>query len=96
LIQLAGGIPITTGSTTVSQISLEKLVAADPQLILLGDAAYGATPAAVKQRPGWGGITAVKNDAIRAVDDIVITRPGPRLADGLLDLARAIHPELGL
>ena len=96
LIQLAGGDPITTGSTTVFQISLEKLVAADPEIILLGDAAYGATPEAVKQRPGWQGMTAVKNDAIRAVDDIVITRPGPRLADGLLALARAIHPDLGL
>jgi len=25
-----------------------------------------------------------------------VTRPGPRLADGLLLLANAIHPELGL
>jgi iron complex transport system substrate-binding protein len=96
MIQLAGGDPITTGSTTVFQISLEKLVAADPELILLGDAAYGATPEAVTQRPGWGRMTAVKNGAIRAVDDIVITRPGPRLGDGLLDLARAIHPDLGI
>jgi iron complex transport system substrate-binding protein len=96
MIQLAGGDPITTGSTTVFQISLEKLVAADPEIILLGDAAYGATPEAVKQRPGWGGMTAVKKGAIYPVDDIVITRPGPRLAEGLLALARAIHPELGL
>jgi ABC-type Fe3+-hydroxamate transport system substrate-binding protein len=37
----------------------------------------------------------VKNDRIVAVDDIVITRPGPRLADGLYALIVAIHPELG-
>jgi iron complex transport system substrate-binding protein len=96
LIELAGGDPITTGSTTVFQISLERLVAADPEVILLGDAAYGVTPEAVKQRPGWSGMTAVKNDAIRPVDDLVISRPGPRLADGLLSLARAMHPDLGI
>ena len=32
----------------------------------------------------------------RPVDDVPITRPGPRLAQGLASLARAIHPELEL
>jgi iron complex transport system substrate-binding protein len=96
VITLAGGTPITTGSTTVFEISLERLVAADPEVILLGDTAYGATPAVVAARPGWGGMTAVKRGAIYPVDDIVVTRPGPRLAEGLLDVARAIHPDLGL
>ena len=30
----------------------------------------------------------------RPVDDIVITRPGPRLVQGLYDLVAAIHPGL--
>lgn len=94
MIELAGGDPITTGSPTVFQISLERLVAADPEVIVLGDAAYGVTPELVAARPGWGGMTAVRDGAIRPVDDIVVTRPGPRLADGLLALARAIHPEI--
>ena len=67
-----------------------------PQVILLGDAAYGATKEAVGKRAGWGGMTAVKNGAIFPVDDIVITRPGPRLAEGLKALMQAIHPELVL
>jgi iron complex transport system substrate-binding protein len=96
VISLAGGDPITTGSTTVFQISLERLVAADPEVILLGDAAYGVTPEIVAARPGWGGMTAVRMKAIYPVDDIVVTRPGPRLADGILAVARAIHPDLGL
>jgi iron complex transport system substrate-binding protein len=82
------------GGNTSYQISLEALVAADPEVILLGDGAYGATADAVKKRAGWGGMTAVKTGAIFPVDDIVITRPGPRLADGLYALVRAIHPEL--
>ena len=95
-IDKAGGTPITTGSTTDFAIPLEKLIAADPELILLGDAAYGVTAAQVKARPGWKVMTAVKADAIRPVDDIIITRPGPRIVEGLRALAMAIHPDLVL
>ncbi len=96
MITLAAGTPITTGSTTDSAIPIEKLIAADPELILLGDAAYGVTPAQVKARPGWKVMTAVKTGAIRPVDDIIITRPGPRLVEGLRSLAMAIHPDIVL
>ena len=82
------------GGNASYSISLEELVAADPEVILLGDAAYGATADAVKARAGWGGMTAVKNGRIVAVDDIVITRPGPRIVDGLLALILAIHPDV--
>jgi iron complex transport system substrate-binding protein len=93
MIKLAGGQPITTGSTTVAAIPLERLVSADPEVIVLGDAAYGVKAADLAKRPGWSGMTAVRTGAIRPVDDIVITRPGPRLVEGLRALARAIHPE---
>ncbi|HEY6056660.1 MAG TPA: ABC transporter substrate-binding protein [Candidatus Limnocylindrales bacterium] len=96
MVRLAGGTPITTGSTTVFSIPLEKLVAADPEVIVLGDANYGATPEIVAGRPGWGGIAAVRSAAIRPVDDVVVTRPGPRLPAGLRSLALAIHPDLSL
>lgn len=93
MIELAGGQPITTGSTTSFEIPLETLVTADPEVILLGDAAYGVTADAVGARPGWNVMTAVKDGQIRPVDDVVITRPGPRLVEGLKLLAVAIHPE---
>lgn len=93
MITLAGGDAITTGSPTDFAISLETLITADPEIILLGDAAYGVTPEAVADRPGWDVMTAVKDGAIRGVNDLIITRPGPRLVDGLRELALAIHPE---
>ena len=96
MVRLAGGDPITTGSTTVFSISLEKLVAADPQVIVLGDANYGTTAKDVAARPGWGRMTAVKTGAIRPVNDTVVTRPGPRLVEGLRALALAIHPDATL
>lgn len=95
LIDLAGGDPIT-GDAVTTAIQLEDLVAADPELILLGDAAYdpSITAGSVAERPGWGGMTAVVEGAVRPMPaDLLITRPGPRIVDGLEALARAIHPE---
>jgi iron complex transport system substrate-binding protein len=95
MITLAGGEPVVGDATGV--IQPEDLVKADPQLILLGDAAYdpSITAATVAARSGWGEITAVEQAAITPMpDDLIITRPGPRIVDGLAALAAAIHPEL--
>ena len=91
LMKRAGADPITTDSSYV--ISLEKVIAADPAVILLGDGGY-TKPADVIARPGWSGIKAVVDKAIFAVDDTLITRPGPRLVDGLKALIAALHPEV--
>jgi iron complex transport system substrate-binding protein len=94
MVELAGGQPVTTGSATNWEMSVERLVAEDPEIILLADANYGVTAEEVTGRSGWQGITAVREGAIHPVDDIVVTRPGPRLTDGLLELVSAIHPDL--
>ena len=97
MIEIAGGEPITTGSREAFEIPLERLIAADPELILLADAPYGVTPEQVAARPGWDVMTAVRTEgAIRPIDDQTITRPGPRLFLGLQLLARTIHPELDI
>jgi iron complex transport system substrate-binding protein len=96
MIELAGGEPLTSGQDGVYQIEAEKILAFDPEVILLGDAAYGVTPDQVAERPGWDVLTAVKNGDVRPIDDVIVTRPGPRLADGIRALALAIHPDLVL
>jgi len=101
LISLAGGDPVT-GDAQSGAIQLEDLIAADPQLILLGDASYDPTLAtrdkalaAVRGRSGWSQISAVQaGKVVPFTDDVVTTRPGPRIVDGLEALAHAIHPEL--
>ena len=95
LIETAGGEPIT-GDALSTSIELEDLVAADPELILLGDATYDPTitPETVAARPGWDQMTAVHHGDIRVVtEDVVITRPGPRIVEGLEALAGHIHPD---
>jgi cobalamin transport system substrate-binding protein len=96
MIRLAGGDPITTGSPNKFDIPAERLLKADPEVILLGDAAYGVTAAQVAARPGWKTMTAVARNAIKPIDDIVVTRPGPRIVDGLRALLEALHPELAV
>ncbi len=96
MVKLAGGDPITTSDPAAFSISLEELVNADPQVIVLGDAAYGSCPDVVAQRPGWKKMTAVKDGALRPVYDTIVTRPGPRIGDGLAALALAIHPDAAI
>jgi cobalamin transport system substrate-binding protein len=93
MIQLAGAEPVTTGSKDKFDISVERLISEDPEVILLADAQFGVTADAVAARPGWNVMTAVKNNDIRPIDDQTVTRPGPRLAQGLALLASTIHPD---
>jgi len=96
MVELAGGSPVTSGSADNFEIPLERLIAADPEVIILGDAAFGTTADAVAKRPGWGVMTAARAGAVRVADDKLITRPGPRLAQGLRSLILAIHPGAAL
>jgi len=93
MIELAGGDPITTGSPHKFDISIERLIEQNPELILLADAPFGVTVEQVTARPGWDAMTAVKDGQIRPIDDRTVTRPGPRLFLGLQLLASTIHPE---
>lgn len=96
MIRIAGGEPLTSGTPGVYQIQPESIIAFDPEVILLGDAAYGVTPEQVAARAGWDVISAVRTGDVRPIDDVIVTRPGPRLADGIRALALAIHPDLEL
>ena len=95
LIQRAGGVNVGSNlSSQFAQMSLEQLVVANPAIIILGDSAYGTTADSLKQRPGWEGLDAVRNGQIFPFDDNLISRPGPRLVDGLEALAKLLHPDL--
>lgn len=95
LITRAGGVNIGAGlEGQWAQISLEQLVVANPDIIILGDAAYGETPEKVATRPAWDTLTAIQTGQVFAFDDNLVSRPGPRLVDGLEALAKLLHPEL--
>jgi iron complex transport system substrate-binding protein len=52
------------------------------------------TPEQVAARAGWEGLTAVIEGRVLPFNDDLVSRPGPRLVDGLEELAKLIHPEL--
>lgn len=95
LIRAAGGENAAAGLTSAwAQISIEELLVQDPDIILLGDSIYGMTPDQVAARSGWDGLSAIEEGRIYEFNDDLVSRPGPRLVDGLEELARLIHPEL--
>ncbi len=95
LITMAGGVNLgASAEMEWAQFSTEEIIAQDPEIIILGDANYGVTVESVEERPGWGVMTAVKEGAIYPIDDTLVSRPGPRIVDGLEELARIIHPEI--
>jgi iron complex transport system substrate-binding protein len=95
LIVLAGGVNVfANASSPYAQVGAEQVVAANPDLIILSDFAYGITIESVKARAGWNAISAVKNDKIFPIDDNLVSRPGPRVVDGLEATLKLVHPEL--
>lgn len=94
LITLAGGENIVKVSQAYLQISLEEIVASDPEIIILGDYPFVA-PEDVISRPGaWQELTAVENEVIYFINPDLTSRPGPRIVVGLEEIAKIIHPEL--
>ena len=95
LINMAGGKNVgATLEDQYGQISIEELLVQNPDIILLGDSAYGVTPESVGQRSGWKTLGAVQNGKVYPFNDDLVSRPGPRLVDGLEALAAIIHPDL--
>jgi iron complex transport system substrate-binding protein len=96
LIDLAGGENVAGDADTPwPQLSVEAIILRDPDVIILADHNYGQTTEMVKERPGWEDIRAVKEgNIIEITNDDIVSRPGPRLIDGLEFLARALHPDL--
>jgi len=78
------------------QLSLEEIVNADPEIIILPAKHEKAftSPETRMGHPVWQGTTAVKEGKIFIIDDDRVSRSGPRIVQGLEELARIIHPEL--
>jgi iron complex transport system substrate-binding protein len=77
-----------------SQLTQEAIITANPEVIILADAEFGQTPEVVAARPGWNAIAAVMNGRVYAIDEDIVSRPGPRIVDGLEELSTLIYPEI--
>lgn len=77
---------VPTGVGEFPRIDPERVIASDPDAIVLLDAPFGESLASVAARPGWADLTAIQNGAVieatQAQVDL-LTRAGPRVADAL-------------
>ena len=96
LINSAGGVNFGADlSGEWVQVSVEALLERQPDVIVLGDYTYGGvTPEQLRARAGWDALNAVQQDRVFIFDDNLVSRPGPRLVDGLEAMAKLLHPEL--
>lgn len=91
LLERAGCDPVTAdASSDYPEWSVDDLVADGPD-VYLATPESAKTPAKIAERPGFGAIPAVASGTIVLVDGDLVTRPGPRVIDGLEQLAAALH-----
>jgi iron complex transport system substrate-binding protein len=67
------------------QVNVEAVLAADPQVILAGTD-NAVRPAWLDDWLRWPALAAVRRHALYAVDANLLHRPGPRFADGVVQL----------
>jgi len=93
MIGYAGGVNIAAEAETPwTRYSMEAIVEGDPEVIVCD--VYVDTEA-VKADPALQSISAVVNDRVYMVSDSnIFSRGGPRLIQGLQELAGMLHPDL--
>ncbi|WP_291635563.1 ABC transporter substrate-binding protein [Clostridium sp.] len=91
MIEMAGGKNVAEDAIGW-KYSVEKLVEKNPDILIcskLYDSKKG-----IEATNGYKDLKAVKSGKLLEVDENIIVRQGPRLADGLEAIAKLIHPEL--
>ena len=94
LIDRAGGRSVTADVNEAwPRLSDEAALASRPEAVIMltGDAMGAA--ANTKVAPALRNSAAVQNGRVYLINGDLLTRPGPRLIDGLEQIAHSLHPE---
>jgi iron complex transport system substrate-binding protein len=94
LVKLAGGVNISADQSGWFEVDSEAVIQRNPEVIIYPEIEGVDILGEILSRPGWDQIEAVKNDRVHAVTNDPLVRVGPRLTDGLKEIAAAIHPDL--
>ncbi|MBL8168758.1 MAG: ABC transporter substrate-binding protein [Acidobacteria bacterium] len=93
LITLAGGRSIAAEETTdYPQFSREAVIARAPEIILAPESHGAELVREADLRRDFAATPAVRNQRIARVNADWVDRPGPRIVEGLEQLAQALHP----
>lgn len=94
MIRRAGGSNVVVEGGAYPAINIERVLALDPDVIV--NAAMMEERASERLRkdaPGWSRVRAMQAGHVETIKEEAVLRPGPRIADGVALLARALHPE---
>jgi iron complex transport system substrate-binding protein len=101
MVELAGGVDVLAKPGEPSHaIEWDAVIKAQPEVLIVAPCGYNKEQAAkaidaLKTRPDWSNLPAVKSDRVHAFDaNAHLSRPGPRIVDGLEALARLVQPGL--
>jgi iron complex transport system substrate-binding protein len=90
LIEKGGGVNICQNISGYAEISIEYVLARDPEIIITSEYSYDWTLNATE----LASTNASQSGRIYTCDDDLVQRPGPRLVKGLEWFAYFIHPEI--
>ena len=77
------------------KLTEEEIVKLNPDVIITTYGYYVENPKEqVLAREGWAEVPALKKQQVFDVDSDTVTRPGPRLIEGVETLAELIYPEI--
>jgi iron complex transport system substrate-binding protein len=94
LLLLAGGDSVTADAgEPYPRVSLEAAIARAPEVIILASHGSGQGRMARQMWERFSSLPAVKDGRLYTADGNLLHRYGPRMVDGLEQLARLIHPE---
>jgi iron complex transport system substrate-binding protein len=95
MIELAGGINIGAGmSGAYPRLSMETVLEKDPEVLVFPVGSTESVPEHEQDTwKRWTGLSAVQRERLHVVSSDALNRPGPRVVDGLEQLAQVIHPE---
>jgi iron complex transport system substrate-binding protein len=96
MIETAGGTNVAAGAPlSYPRLSLEEVVRQDPEVILFPVGDDEGIPEQEQQRwLKWTTLSAVRQNRFVRIPSVLLDRPGPRVVDGLEQLARQLHPDL--
>ncbi len=90
LLEMAGAVN-AAADVTDWKYSLERLIEKNPEIMICPS--VGGYKQGLESTNGYKDLDAVKNKKLYEIDENLINRQGVRLADGLAELAKIIHPE---
>ena len=94
LITLAGGRNVAASAKSEWPVlSVEAGLASNPDVIVT-TLDMSMSVVSGPHKAAWAQVAAVRNKRVVQINQDMVSRPGPRLADGLLLMAKALHPNL--